>query len=248
MESLRAVNRVTLPAGSQTSSQSIEFSAFRMPCQRLVAMACLPWPYAYMLSAMQEASGLVANARASAGLSLRELGRLAGVAFTTIRRVEAGEMDPTVGMLRRILAAAGEDLVLTTSPAAQTRVSLAALADKSIANAAGERPDWTALRAFVDYLALHPEETADAIAAQPHTQSRLMRALLAGMAEKLADDHELPRPGWTWTAPKMTPDWELPGTARMRAQRRAKAPRQLLDRGIVIDEGSLWRDRATVGA
>jgi hypothetical protein len=157
-------------------------------------------------------------------------------------------MDPTVGMLHRILAAAGEDLEMTTKPASRARPSLAALADAYIATAAGERPDWTALRAFVDYLALHPEETAAAIAPQPHAKSRLMRALLAGIAEKVADDSALRRPGWTWTAPKMSPEWELPGTPRMRAQRRAHTPRQLLDRGLVIDESSLWRDRESVGA
>lgn len=201
-----------------------------------------------MLTTMKEAQTLVAEARKTAALSLRELARLAGVSFTTIRRVEAGDMDPTVGMLRRILAAAGEDLEMTTRPADRPRPSLAALANACTTGAAGERPDWTALRALIDYLALHPDETAAAIAQQPHAKSRLMRALLAGIAEKLADDHDLGRPGWTWTAPKMTPDWELPGTPRMRADRRAHAPRQLLDRGIVVDGATLWRDRATLSA
>lgn len=196
---------------------------------------------------MVDAGTLLAEARQSAGLSLRELAKLAEVSFTTIRRIETGEMDPTVGMLRRVLSAAGAELEMTTKPAAHRRAALAALADKYHENARGERPDWTALRAFVDHLSLHPDETASAIAAQPHTPSRLMRALLAGIAEKLADDAGLPRPGWTWTAPRLSPEWELPGTPRMRAQRRARAPQQLLDRGVVIDESSLWRDRATVG-
>ena len=201
-----------------------------------------------MLTGMNGAAVLVAQARASAGLSLRELAKLAHVSFTTIRRIEAGEMDPTVGMLRRVLSGAGEDLELTTKPASHRRASLAALANSYVEDAAGERPNLTPLRAFIDHLALHPEETEAAIAAQPHTRSRLMRALLAGIAEKLADDAGLARPGWTWTAPRLTPDWELAGTPRMRAQRRAHAPRQLLDRGVVIDEASLWRDRATVRA
>ena len=156
-------------------------------------------------------------------------------------------MDPTVGMLRRVLSGTGEDLQLTTKPASRRRASLAALANNYADDVAGGRLNLTPLRALIDHLALHPEETEAAIAAQPHTQSRLLRALWAGIAEKLADDAGLPRPGWTWTAPRMTPDWELPGTPRMRAQRRAHAPRQLLDRGVVIDESSLWRDRATVG-
>lgn len=212
------------------------------------AAACFGWLYAYMLTGMSGAAALVAQARASAGLSLRELAKLADVSFTTIRRIEAGEMDPTVGMLRRVLSAAGEDLELTTKPASRRRASLAALANNYVEDAGGERPNLTPLRALIDHLALHPEETGAAIAAQPHTQSRLMRALLAGMAEKVADDAGLPRPGWTWTAPKMTPAWEPPGTPRMRTQRRANAPRQLLDRGVIIDESSLWRDRVSVGA
>jgi hypothetical protein len=37
------------------------------------------------------------------------------------------------------------------------------------------------------------------------------------------------------------------GTPRMRAEPRARAPHQLLDRGFSIDERSLWRGRETVG-
>jgi transcriptional regulator with XRE-family HTH domain len=203
--------------------------------------------YAYRLMAMDDARILVATARRAAGLSLRELGRLAGVSFTTISRIEGGESDPTVGMLRRVLAAAGQHLKMSTEPASDTQPSIANLADAVTVSPAGERPEWTTLRAFVDYLTRYPAETPGAITSQPHTESRLMRALLAGMAEKLADDHGLARPGWTWTAPKMKPEWEMPGTPLMRAERRAHAPKQLLDRGLVIDESSLWRDRETVG-
>jgi hypothetical protein len=150
-------------------------------------------------------------------------------------------------MLRRILAAAGRTLEMTAEPTCSARPTLAELAGAVIVNPAGEQPDWTRLRAFTDYLARNPIETSQAITQQPHTASRLMKTLLAGIAEKLADDHGLPRPGWTWTAPKMNPEWELPGTPRMRAERRAHTPKQLLDRGLVIDESSLWRDRETVG-
>jgi hypothetical protein len=86
-----------------------------------------------------------------------------------------------------------------------------------------------------------------AITPRPHPRSRLMDALLAAIAEKLADDNGLPRPGWTRTAPKMRPEWVAPGTPRMQAEYRRRAPRQLLERGLVIDGQSLWRDRATVG-
>lgn len=200
-----------------------------------------------MLTAMERAQALVTEARQAAGLSLRELARLAGVSFTTISRIENGESDPTVEMLRRILAAAGRTLEMNAEPALRAQPSIAALGDAVTVGPAGERPDWTQLRAFTDYLGRHPNEIPQAITQKPHTSSQVMRALLAGMAEKLADDHGLQRPGWTWTAPKIHPAWELPGTPRMRAERRAHAPSQLLERGLVIDESTLWRDRETVG-
>jgi transcriptional regulator with XRE-family HTH domain len=197
---------------------------------------------------MEEARTLVREARRAAALSLRELARLAGVSFTTISRIEAGETDPTLGTLRRILSAAGRTLRLDTEPSGEQRPALRDLVSAVTSTPVGERPDWTRLRAFVDYLDRHPEETERAITPRPHSTSRLMDALLAGMAEKLADDKRLPRPGWTHTAPKMRPDWTPPGTPKMRDKRRLHAPPQLLDRGLIIDESSLWRDKASVGA
>lgn len=119
--------------------------------------------------------------------------------------------------------------------------TLADLADASTQTALGERPDWTRLRGTLDYLARHPDDIPRAIAARPQTQSRLMNALLAGIAEKLADDHRLHRPGWTRHAPKIKT-----GSPRLREQHRAHASPQFLDRGIVIEEQSLFRDPKTV--
>jgi transcriptional regulator with XRE-family HTH domain len=205
------------------------------------------WLYAYTLTAMEEVQKVVAEARARSGLSIRELARLAGVSFTTVARIESGDVDPSVGTVRKIVAAAGRELRITTEPSKSRLVTLAALAGAVTTSRAGERPDWTRLRAFLDRLALEPDQVEAAITSRPHPRSRLMDALLAAMAEKLADDSGLPRPGWTRTAPKMRPEWVAPGTPRMQAEFRRRAPKQLLERGFVIDEQSLWRDRATVG-
>lgn len=194
------------------------------------------------------AQALVTEARRQSRLSLRELARLADVSFTTISRIESGKVDPTLGMLQRIIEATGHSLRISIEQSSAPRRTLADLSSAVTRMPAGDRPDWTRFRAFVDYLTLHPDEVARAITARPQPTSRLTAALLAGVAEKLADDHGLPRPGWTHTAPKMKPEWTAPGTPRMREERRKHAPRQLLDRGLVIDERSLWRDRETVGA
>jgi transcriptional regulator with XRE-family HTH domain len=196
---------------------------------------------------MEEARTMVAEARRGAGLSIRELARLADVSFTTISRIESGEIDPTLGMLRRILAGAGLSLRLAAEPAPRPRRALSDLASAVTRSGGHERPDWTRLRTFLDHLAMHPDEISRAITPRPHTSSRLMEALLAAIAEKLADDNGLSRPGWTRTAPKMKPEWTAPGTPRMKEQQRRNAPRQMLERGLAVDERSLWRDRETVG-
>lgn len=74
-----------------------------------------------------------------------------------------------------------------------------------------------------------------------------MDALLAGIADKLADDAGLPRPAWTKRTPQLDSEWSARGTPAMLAARRAATPPQLKERGLVLDEASLWRDRAAVG-
>ena len=104
--------------------------------------------------------------------------------------------------------------------------------------------DWTRLRALLDHLGHRCEDIADAIAdAPPPSGSDLLDSLLAGIAEKLADDAGLPRPPWTSRVPPMPDDWDYVGTPRMLAERRRTAPPQLAARRIWLDEGSLWRER-----
>lgn len=63
-------------------------------------------------------------AREESGLSIRELSERAGVAASTVWRIESGRLDPTVGMLRRLIEATGS----TPRPAVSTRESAVSLA------------------------------------------------------------------------------------------------------------------------
>ena len=73
---------------------------------------------------MDGVSHRVRRAREAAGLSIRELAGRAGVAASTVWRVESGRLDPTVSMLERLLEASASigPVVRTTREAA---VSLA---------------------------------------------------------------------------------------------------------------------------
>lgn len=203
----------------------------------------------YMLSVMEIAAALVKDARQRAGLSARALARRAQVPQTTVTRVESGEVDPTVGMLRRLLDAAGQDLRLASRRRPRRHAPvLADLASAWIGPSSDGHPDWTRLRSFLDFLARHPEATGPAIVRRPpRSSSAVMDTLLAGLAEKLAVDSGLARPGWVRRVPGLDAEWSAPGTPRMLARWRAAAPPQLLARGLVIDAPSLWRDPETVG-
>ncbi|MDP9165116.1 MAG: helix-turn-helix domain-containing protein [Actinomycetota bacterium] len=199
---------------------------------------------------MSDAAAILHDARASAGMSARALAFKAGASTTTVTRIEAGTMDPTVGMLTRLLAASGRALELSMRDSqASAASSLADLAEAWTTTAMGDRPDWTRLRAFLDSLALHPHRTRPAITpTPPPSGSAMLDALLAGMADKLADDRGLRRPGWT-NAPDrfLSSQWETPGTPRMRQAARDQTPPQLLAHGIIVSQDSLWREPTTLG-
>jgi len=194
-------------------------------------------------------AGLLREAREAAGLSMRGLAVRAGTSTSTVARIEAGTMDPTVGMLRRLLLAAGHEVELVLRPA-DARPRLADLSDAWRRSSSGERPDWTRLRAFLDHLALHPENAAESIRRAPaRSGSAVLDALLAAIADKIADDHGLPRPRWTGAARRQLPDlWESPGTPAMRAKARMSTPHQLREHGLAISADSLWRDRCATHA
>lgn len=177
---------------------------------------------------------------------MRALAKLAGVAYTTVSRIEHGQVDPTTGMLERLLGAAGMELEISTRAASTPR--LADLSDAWDRNGRGQdRPDWTRLRAFLDYLALHPELKGPATLHRPlPSGSALLDNLLAGIAEKTCDDAGLPRPAWTRLVRPLRQPWTGGGTPRMRAEAASATPVQLARRGIALTADSLWSDRATV--
>ena len=190
---------------------------------------------------------MVRDARTSAGLTIRALAARADVATSTIARIEAGKVDPTVGMLARLLSAAGRQLELGTyrTPGPE----IADLSDAWSRRPLGDRPDWTRLRTFLDQLARHPEQRGPATLRRPAPSgSAVLDTLLAGIAEKITDDSGLPRPMWARAVPPLTEPWVTPGTPGMREAIAAATPRQLARRGLSIDERSLWREPATVDA
>jgi len=63
-------------------------------------------------------AGLVRRVRGEAGLSVRALADAAGVAASTVHRIEQGDLQPTVETARRIVEAAGMRLDIELKPGA----------------------------------------------------------------------------------------------------------------------------------
>ncbi len=191
---------------------------------------------------MPTAASLVTEARTAANLSRKQLAKRAGVPTSTVSRVEEGTTDPTMGMLDRLLAAAGRSLEIDAAP--PPAVSLARLTDAWHSSAGGDEPDWTRFRALVDHLRLHPYDVPAAIdIAPPPSGSDRIDNLLAGVAEKLADDRRIDRPRWTETVTPLSEPWESSGTPRMRVSEAAEAPKQFAKRGIHLAADNIWRRR-----
>lgn len=198
-----------------------------------------------MLTQM-EVGQLVTSAKGSSGLAVRTLAADAHVAGSTITRIQSGVVDPSVQTLERILDAAGFDLQIGAVRLGTRRhPRLADLADAWARRKGRLRLSWTRWRALLDELALHPDLIPEAIyVAPPPAGDRVVDALLAAIAEKLADDAGLPRPVWAERVPD--PDEPFhPPVARAVAGR--SVPTQLAARGLMIDTISLWRDPETVG-
>lgn len=178
---------------------------------------------------------------------MRELAARAGVAGSTITRIQAGVVDPTVHTLARVLAAAGYELRLSAARAdAQGAPQLTDLVGAWTHRHGEVRLDWPCWRGLLDSLALHPELVPEAIyPSPPPSGDRVVDTLLAAVAEKLADDFALPRPTWTRTVPPLDVPYHPPV---IRPDAQHKVPPQLNARGLLIDTPSLWRDPVTIGA
>jgi transcriptional regulator with XRE-family HTH domain len=193
-----------------------------------------------------EAGSLVGSARGSAGLTVRELAARAGVAGSTITRIQAGVVDPTIRTLVRVLDAAGYELQISAARTDAERLPRLTDLVGAWTRRAGEvRLDWPRWRGLLDSLAMEPELVPEAIyPSPPPAGDRIVDTLLAAVAEKLADDGSLPRPRWSRAVPPLDAPYR---PAVVQAHKDRPIPRQLRDRGLLIDAGSLWRDPATIG-
>lgn len=194
---------------------------------------------------MDNIGALVRRERQALGLSIRELGMLAGVAYPTISRIEQDHEEPRWATMTKIAAVFGKTFEPSFTPALTPTPTLASLADRWTRDVHGDPlPDWTRWRALADQLLLRPELTGAAILPTPNPSgSSFVDNLLAATAEKLADDIGIRRPGWTMRYQPLREPWRPPGTPRMQTEAAARTPAQFAARNITLPADAIWRPR-----
>ncbi len=180
-------------------------------------------------------------------MSVRTLAKTAEVSGSTITRIQGHMVDPTLHTVEQIIEAAGFELqfsVVRQGTRRTPRLGDLGTAWSWSSRRGQVRVDWPRWRTLLDHLALHPEHVPEAIYSAPlPSGSPVVDSLLAGVAEKIADDALLPRPVWT----ESTPGLDQPFQPPVRPGVLLAIPPQLSARGLMIDTESLWRDRRTIG-
>jgi hypothetical protein len=144
-------------------------------------------------------------------------------------------------MLERLLAAAGARLVADLAATADPP-TLAELATAVETPGGRLKIDWTRLRGFVDWATRHPRNLPAAIADPPARTGTPLDAILASLAEQLADENHVPRPRWTRAVGPLPDEWSPQATPRMRAAAAASTPEPFRRRNLVLAESALFRD------
>lgn len=188
-------------------------------------------------------AAILRDARTGAGLSRRALATKARVPTSTVSRIEEGLSEPTLRMLERLVDATGNDLFVECRRK-EDRLSIAELATAWSEPNGRVKIDWTLLRGFVDRIQQNPTGLPDAIADPPAPTYPLLNAILAALAEQLADEYHVERPRWTRAFGPLDEPWAPPSTPRMRASFEQSTPEAFRRRNLVLSRSALFRTAA----
>jgi len=191
---------------------------------------------------MATSGEVVREVRASTGLSVRTLAKRAGVAPSTVHRIETGALDPTMSTLSKVVQGAGADLVVSVE--LDPTSSVAALGSWIRTQADHDETVWPVrhaaglvarVRATRQYAPLRWVEAAPS----PTGDSR-WDCFLAALADWIADSEHCARPAWTGRPDRFLDEawWVTPMTS-MKAWEYAGSPAAFRHRGIYLHRDSL---------
>jgi len=189
----------------------------------------------------ETAPGLLRSARLASGLTQAQLAQLARTSQSAIAAYEAGDRQPTVPVLARMLAAAGYRIVLDIEP----DQSCYRLADLAV-DLRGVRPGDTErkLRFVFEFLRAaaddgHPVFRLVVSRPEPTGDERF-DALLAAIAEDLSVKANVAPPSWALDEQRFLDHaWWVSDLPSGRAQALVHAPASYRRRGVMLDRRDL---------
>lgn len=185
---------------------------------------------------------LVRGVRTDAGLSLRALAGAAGVATSTIHRIERGEIHPTIDILERITQAAGVRLRVEPVPDyAASIVGLARAIRDDITSGDATMPVRRAAELAARFETSDVEARHRMINAEPPAiGDARWEAFVAALAEWLAIRAAMTAPDWVHHADRyLHESWWVTPMASMRAWEYAGSPASFQTRGVYLHRDSL---------
>ena len=184
--------------------------------------------------------------REERGLTQGEVASLMGTTQPVVARLEAGGRDPRLSTVERYAAALGVDLVLRRSTVGD-HLRIGGLADRIRDRLATEAESPTeTFREVVQFVddagRLSGEALSDAIGAVPvSTGDRGWDALLAGLAEWLAEREGIEAARWATVSRRVVPSpgWYVTPYKRLHRLVRTSTPDAFARHGVYIDGASL---------
>jgi transcriptional regulator with XRE-family HTH domain len=185
---------------------------------------------------------LVRAVRAEAGLSVRSLAEAAGVAASTVHRIEQGELQPTVETLTHIVQAAGCHLRVDAHlDHSASIVGLARSIHSDISTGDYIAPVRKAAELAARFAGTDQRSRHRMITARPpDTGDPRWDAFVAGLAEWLAVQAGMPAPGWVRDDNRyLRRGWWVTPMESMRAWEYAGTPMSFQSRGVYLHRESL---------
>jgi transcriptional regulator with XRE-family HTH domain len=187
-------------------------------------------------------SELVRSMRTDAGLSLRALADAAGVATSTVHRIERGDLNPTVEVLQRLAEAAGSRLVVAAEPdSARSMVGLANAIRGDLALGDHTMPVRRAAELAARFESADAQTRHRMVAADPpSTGDERWDAFVGALAEWLTVRHGMDAPEWSRRSERyLDYGWWVTPMASLHAWEYAGSPASFKTRGVYLHRESL---------
>lgn len=199
--------------------------------------------YADMLTAV-EPSKVVQRVRRESGLSVRALAEAAGVAASTVHRIERGTLNPTVDMLERLASAGG--MAFEVRPEIDHRTAMVglALAIRDDLRAGPDVPSRPVRRAAELVHRFHRAPADDrwrmVAACPPSTGDERWDAFVGALADWLAVSSQIATPDWALESTRsLDRGWWVTSLPSLRAWEYAGSPLSFKLRGVYLHRESL---------